>query len=113
MTVEDVRKTLEDEVKYLDHLIECAEGFDDPNFTKQAKYIRGSWIRFLNDRRTSNKNLVSVDDDVLREDLQAELEQVTRYQGVTADDPEYTETWAKFIDCEAEILDHLIKDFDR
>ena len=107
MAVEDVRKTLENEIELLDHMINCAQQFEGGHFTKKAQYIQKSWIRFLGDRLASNKQLMGLGRDELRADLRAERDQVVRYEYFTDVPADYTETWHKFIVCEKEILEHL------
>ena len=108
MTTQEVRDTLGNEIELLVHMIANVKTFDDSKFTKQGKFIKNSWARFLDDRRSTNVALQKSTDDDLKDDLKAELVQVEKYIKETIDSPEYTESWGKFLRCERDILEYLI-----
>lgn len=108
MTTQDVRDTLANEADLLAAMIECVEGYDNSGFTKQAKYIQNSWIRFLGERRSTGLALQKKSSGDLKEDLSSERSQVGSYIEATQPKPEYSEEWSKFLQCEGEILDYLI-----
>ncbi len=108
MTTQEVRQTLGNEVCLLDHMIANVRTFDGTGFTKQGQFIKDSWERFLGDRRSTNIILQKANDADLKSDLEEELDQVEKYIRETADSPNYTEGWRKFLDCERSILEYLI-----
>lgn len=110
MAVNDVKKTLANEVQLLDRMIGCVQGVDASTFTKPAQYIGKSWVRFLGERRDTNVSLQGLGKRDLVKDLEAELAQVNAYIDVTAKKKaEYTEHWREFLECERDILEHLLK----
>ncbi|MDH3380917.1 MAG: hypothetical protein OEQ39_28725, partial [Gammaproteobacteria bacterium] len=94
-----------------DQMIKCVQEYDGSHFTNQGKFIQNSWERFLNDRRTTNSTLLESDANI-KADLNSERIQVEAYIAQTDPDPNYSETWRKFLVCEKEILDHLIERCD-
>ena len=109
MTAKKVKKTLVDEAKLLEHMIEAVKNFDGGKFTKQAQFIQASWARFLDDRRLTNVFLAQADDIEVVEDLSQEMQQVELYIKATDASAEYTETWEKFLTCERDILKYLVE----
>ena len=109
MTTQEVRETLGNEGELLDHIIACANDFDGSKFTKQGMFIQKSWVRFLGERRSANVTLQKSDDAALKKDLETELVQVEKYIKETDDSPNFTEQWGKFLNCERDILEYLIK----
>lgn len=108
MSVEEVKKTLADEVKLLEHMIAAVKDFDGSKSTKQAQFIQDSWARFLDDRRRTNVSLAQAGDDEVVEDLSQEMQQVEQYIKATDPAAGYTETWEKFLTCERDILKYLV-----
>jgi hypothetical protein len=109
MTVQYVRKTLDDENELLTHLISEIRGYDVSGFTGSAKYIARSWIRFLDERRDTNRELIAQDRDEIRRDLNEERTQIEAYIDHTDElSRPYREQWRKFLNCEKDILDKLI-----
>ena len=108
MTTQEVRDTLENEGKLLDHMIKHTESFDGSKFTNQGKFIHKSWVRFLGERRSANVTLQESDDAALKEDLEEELAQVKKYVQETVDSPNFCEQWGTFLQCERDILKYLI-----
>ncbi len=108
MTATDVKKTLADEAKLLEHMIAAVKEFDCSDFTGQARFIKESWASFLGDRCQTNKALVEVDDFELVIDLTEEKCQVEQYVRATNPTAGYTETWEKFLTCERDILKSLV-----
>jgi len=108
MTATEVKQTLEDEAKLLDHLIAEVRKFDSSGFTNQAQFIKDSWARFLGDRCQTNRALTKVDDFELVIDLTEEKCQVEQYVKATNSTVGYTETWETFLTCERDILKNLV-----
>ena len=110
MAVKEVKKTLANEVQLLDRMIGCVQGVDASTFTKPAQYIGKSWVRFLGERRDTNVSLQGLGKRDLVKDLEAELAQVNAYIDVTSKKKAgYTEHWREFLECERDILKHLLK----
>ena len=108
MSTDAVRETLKNEVDLLENMIANAKAFPSTGFTKQGEFIKGSWARFLDDRRQTNMALIEASDRDLVADLKEELAQVQMYIADTRKSPDYTETWEKFLVCERDILNYLI-----
>jgi hypothetical protein len=108
MTTQEVRDTLVNEADLLSAMIDLVEKYDNSGFTKQAKYIQNSWVRFFGERRSTGLALQAKSNDALWEDLDSERSQIDSYIKVTEMEPQYTEFWGTFLQCEKDILDHLI-----
>lgn len=112
MSSDEVRTTLQNEADLLEHMIKCVETFPNKGFTGQAKFIQDSWARFLGERRDAARTLCGQEDDVLHNDLLNEFSQLKAYVEATHADPDYTEHWRKFLECEQDILRHLVSRCD-
>ena len=108
MATQEVRDTLANEIELLDNMIGNVQSFDGSGFTNQGKFIKGSWDRFLSDRRSTNAALLESSDAALKADLEEECAQVDLYINQCVGSPNYTESWRKFLCCEKEILEYLI-----
>lgn len=108
MTAKEVKQTLVDEAKLLEHMIAEVNKFDGSGFTNQAKFIKDSWERFLDDRCQTNKSLAKANDYELVIDLAEEKCQVEQYVKATDSTAGYTEAWGKFLTCERDILKKLL-----
>lgn len=109
MSIDEVKLTLVHEAQLLQSMIDNVEASRGEGFTKQAQFIKNSWGRFLRDRQKTNLALCTATADELRTDLKNELAQVEKYLEHTVEKPDYTETWIVFLECERDILKHLIE----
>jgi uroporphyrinogen-III synthase len=109
MSADVVRETLKNEAELLDQMMKFVKDVKGDSFTRQAQIIQESWARFLGERKESSEQLSKASDEVLLQDLQQELAQVEQYVVVTRTHPEYTEQWEKFVKCERDILEALIR----
>jgi hypothetical protein len=108
MSTQTVRDTLTNENELLLAMIDFVQKYPSAGFTNQALYIQKSWARFLGERHATNAQLSKKADGDLEEDLKEEKSQVEQYLGATVASPDYSEQWASFLQCERDILDHLI-----
>lgn len=113
MTTQYVIDTLKNENQLLDDLVEFIRAYDVDAFTGSARWISKSWELFLKERYNSNETLTGkLQQGLLKKDLEEEKAQVDRYSLQNDDPKSYTEQWPKFLKCESDILDHLIKQCD-
>lgn len=107
MTIQILKKTLNDENDLLDEMIKLVSQYPDNKFTDQAKYIKKSWIRFLTERKNTNTAQQKANDTDLKNDFLSEIDQLDAYLKVTIPNPDYTEQWKTFLQCERDISDYL------
>ena len=112
MSSDEVRTTLQNEADLLAHIIKCAEDFPSKGFTGQAVFIKNSWARFLGERRDAALALSKMSNEELQSNLLNELAQVRAYVEATHAEKDYAEEWQKFLECEFEILKHLVSRCD-
>ena len=112
MSANDVRKTLRNEAGLLGAMIGTARAYrGETFFTNQATFIQESWQRYLTDRATTNDQLADPDscgDEELKAALEAERDQIQRYIDVHDRKNEDLKEWITFLECELDILNHLI-----
>lgn len=112
MSSDEVKTTLQNEAALLAHMIKCAEDFPDKGFTGQARFIKKSWCLFLGKRRESALTLSKMSNEELQINLLNELAQVRSYVEATHVKKDYAEEWRIFLECEFEILRHLVSRCD-
>lgn len=112
MTPDEVRKTLRNETGLLGALIGQAKSYEGGEFfTKQARYIQESWMRYLSDRANTNDDLADpakYSDKEMLDALEEELDQIERYICVHDRANDGLEEWITFLECERDILRYLL-----
>lgn len=112
MSSNEVKTTLQNESDVLGAMIAAAKSFEGKGFTNQATVIQGSWVRFLGERRDAAIALSKMSDEDLHDNLLNELAQVKAYVEATHAEKDYTEDWRTFLECELDILRHLVRRCD-